>query len=447
MSAIAISLASLCEKAGNPGNQDNLWICPDLSRSGSPASNDDEVYPLSSYGAVMAVANPHYPHAQGDMASRVVIDTIYSCFTFIPARVTRNDSSIREFLANAIMTADNALRDLRGEDDDYAEASCDICVAWLVKGRLFVAWSGDIRAYIYNPTNCLSTLTHDYSHGPDENGLLQFDIHTYPVHRDDMIMLCSNDVAQSLDEVTINKLLSRTPSLVESLDMLWNRLQNNGGVDDATIALMRVASAPALPRAEPEGWNALYGHRVPPQEGSALPPPCQFPQDNASEITADGVGAAADEDEGDDNVVSLRSIVLGALVAILLVCAGIGIWYTNFRSDGTEDIASTGSDTIINPDIFAIAALVPLDSIAVAASPVDTVKTDTIGSVAPATATVPSSASYYNTDYPDSYPTVDDDNSESPETEIVEQSSPKAPRTLDPHTNFDPNSGDPATNR
>ncbi len=430
MSAIAISLASLCEKAGNPGNQDNLWICPDLSRSGTPASNDDEVYPLSSYGAIMAVASPLSPGQPGEDACRVAINTLYSGFTFIPSRVTRSDAAIRDFLAGAVDAAFNAVH-------VHCDDTCNIVVAWLVKGRLHVAWSRDARAYLFNPANGLTRLTHDYSCDRDDDNALLFDIHTYPVHRNDVVMICSDDVTRELTDETLRKLLAKTPSLVESLDIVWRRLTGNGEVvEDATVALMRLASAPNLPPVTPKGWDMLYG--TPQQETVVTRPPQPDTLPSIEETTGDN---EHNDDNEEDDGISIRSIVLGALVAILLVGAGISVWYFNFRSSGDTDPQLATNDSIASPDALSLAALVPLDSIKLPQVRPDTVTVDT---VTPAPATTASSATYTAASDFDNYvaPASDDDNvyDEVP----MQQTTHQAPRTLDPHSNFDPNNGDPA---
>lgn len=436
MSAIAISLASLCEKAGNPGNQDNLWICPDLSRSGSPASNDDEVYPLSSYGAIMAVTSPLTPGQSGEDACRVAINALYSSFTFIPARVTRSDSAIRDFLAGAVDAAFNAVQAL-------GDGSCDIVVTWLVKGRLHVAWSGDARAYLFNPANGLARLTHDYSRDRGDDASLLFDIHTYPVHRDDIVMICSDDVASALTDESFRKLLSKTPSLVETLDIIWQRLNRDIKViDDATVSLMRLASASTLPPAIPKGWDALYGAQLP---AHSVTTHSQLAVDEViiDNETDDVDNNECEEDEEDDGI-SIRSIVLGALIAMLLLGAGISVWYFNFRSSPDSD-TQLATDSIHTPDALSLAALVPLDSIKLPQVQPDTVSSDTV-IPAPATS-VPSSsyvadAPYDNYVAPSSYDDDDNDDYEAP----VQQPTRQNPRTLDPHSNFDPNNGDPAAN-
>lgn len=79
MSRIIFNLAAKTDRAGRPSspNQDNLWVCPDLTNFGAPIDKivgTDEDVELSDKGALLVIADGMGGMNAGEVASKLVID-------------------------------------------------------------------------------------------------------------------------------------------------------------------------------------------------------------------------------------------------------------------------------------------------------------------------------------------------------------------------------------
>ena len=80
MSKITIRTSSICDKAGRSYNQDNFWLCPDLSYYQATNSvileEQDSDVSLLDKGALLAVADGMGGMNAGEVASQIIIDSI-----------------------------------------------------------------------------------------------------------------------------------------------------------------------------------------------------------------------------------------------------------------------------------------------------------------------------------------------------------------------------------
>ena len=361
MCSIEISVAGRTDRAGRAANQDNLWICPDLSRPGADMTNDDRDYPLSAYGALMVVADGMGGMHSGEKASEIVINTIKASFSLIPSAVVRNDKSIRRFMADAIVQADNEVKKFSAANPESKGMGSTIVMAWVVNGKVFIAWVGDSRAYCFNRRNDITRLSHDHSyvqtlvdsgiiadsdalHHPKSNIILHsvgdtedkvhFDILEYPVHNDDVLLLCSDGLCGLLDDSAIAQEIQRNSrSPLSVLSNLWNAGEQAGWHDNATIAVMRIVKSPVPPAPIPEGWKHLYAPKEDADMATVAPDDPEYAATPPGPASAPAAPSGSRRSKG-----GIITIALLALAAVF-VAAGCYVLYSLLtdKEDSVEE--------------------------------------------------------------------------------------------------------------
>lgn len=285
-------MAARTDRAGRAANQDNVWVCPNLSDFNpfdDKMADDSKQYSLSSYGAIMVVADGMGGMHSGEKASEIVIDNFKKAFHSIPAEIANSlsDRDIYRFLGQTFTAADNEIKAFSAEHPESRGMGSTCVVAWVVNQKVYIAWVGDSRAYCYNPANGLTRLTHDHSyvqmlvdtgqitpeeaeHHPQSNVIthsigdtedhVTYSFEVYPAHRGDVILLCSDGLCGLLNDAEIRSVIgeSGVSNMGVTLEALWNAGEHRGWTDNATIALMRFTESPIAAPAAPQGWDANH---------------------------------------------------------------------------------------------------------------------------------------------------------------------------------------------
>lgn len=360
MSSIDIVVAGYTDKAGRAANQDNIWMCPDLGQFIENPQPSDQAYRLSSYGAVLVVADGMGGMKSGEVASQLVVDTIRDCFRNMKAEVVNalDERRIRYFIENAIKKADLAVKEYSAGHPESHGMGSTLVLAWAVNGKLYVAWVGDSRAYCFNPHNDLTRLTHDHSlvqalvdngsiaeseafHHPQGNVILHsigdtedhvcYDLCVYDLHDGDIILLCSDGLCGLLNDAQLEDTIqNNTNSMVDTLSALWSAGQQAGWTDNATIALMRInGGAPAGP--EPEGWKECYAPRPIAPAAAAAPAPTGAAPAQQPYTTAPVPPTAAPAPKSNKTL----GLIIGAAAAAIVIVVAIGFFFL-FAPTGSE---------------------------------------------------------------------------------------------------------------
>ena len=114
MNRIIFNIAAKTDRAGRPStpNQDNIWVCPDLTKFGTSTDKilgTEEDIELSENGALLVVADGMGGMNAGEVASRLVIDGIKKKFSNIPDSILTDESEIQQFISNAIIESDESI--------------------------------------------------------------------------------------------------------------------------------------------------------------------------------------------------------------------------------------------------------------------------------------------------------------------------------------------------
>ena len=269
MSRIIFNLAAKCDAAGRSQNQDNYWVCPDLTKWNAPTDKvlgTDEDVELSDKGALLVVADGMGGMNAGEVASQLVIEGIKKKFSKIPDSLLSNEAEIMSFIHSAIVESDESIKKYAKEHREAEGLGSTIVLLWLLNGRAFCGWCGDSRIYRFNPNNELVRLSHDHSYvqslvdegkiteeeafdHPDGNIISKAlgdngnkaepEIRVYDVYSRDVFLLCSDGLCGLLQDTEINDIIQETcTSSKDSLDALWKKGEKAGWSDNATIDLL-----------------------------------------------------------------------------------------------------------------------------------------------------------------------------------------------------------------
>ena len=288
MSRIRFSLAARCDKAGRSENQDNYWVCPDLSRVNVSIDNmpdADEVVDLSDLGSLLVVADGMGGMNAGDKASELVIAGIRKAFSNIPPSALESDDEAHAFIYQAIDDADRSVKDYAREHPETEGMGSTIALLWLRGEKAYCAWCGDSRIYRYNLKSGMVRLSHDHSFvqllvdrgnvseteafgHPNSNIVTRAlgdndeaanpEQRTYDVFRNDVFLLCSDGLSGLLrDEEIATEIFYNSRSMSAVLRSLWTVCENRGFTDNCTIDLAGIVEGGKEPPRQPQGYPVV----------------------------------------------------------------------------------------------------------------------------------------------------------------------------------------------
>lgn len=287
MSRIIFNLAAKTDRAGRPSspNQDNLWVCPDLTNFGAPIDKivgTDEDVELSDKGALLVIADGMGGMNAGEVASKLVIDGIKKKFSNIPKSILTDESEIKQFISNAIIESDESIKQYAKEHKEAEGLGSTIVLLWLLNGKAYCGWCGDSRIYRFNPNNELVRLSHDHSYvqslvdegripeeeafdHPDGNIITKAlgdngnkvdpELRIYDVYQRDVFLLCSDGLCGLLTDTEINDVIQATcTSSKDSLKALWDKGQETGWSDNASIDILCIVDGGKPAKGRPDGY-------------------------------------------------------------------------------------------------------------------------------------------------------------------------------------------------
>ena len=111
MSRTILNFTAICDKAGRPNNQDNFWICPDLSSYAATGtvtigSSSTEVA-LTEKGALLVVADGMGGMSAGEVASQIVIDSVKRTFSDLKSPFSANSTNLGIAIKSTLSSASN----------------------------------------------------------------------------------------------------------------------------------------------------------------------------------------------------------------------------------------------------------------------------------------------------------------------------------------------------
>lgn len=287
MSQISIKTSSICDKAGRPYNQDNFWLCPDLSQyqttNNVVVEEQETEISLSDKGALLVVADGMGGMNAGEVASQIIIDSVKQSFLNTDSIDLDNKDDVNGFIKKVIIDADENVKKHAADNPDTAGMGSTIVLAWILGQTVHVGWCGDSRAYCYNEKNGLVRLSHDHSYvqGLVDNGTISEDeafdhpnsniitrslgdsgekakpeIKDYPIHNGDIFLLCTDGLCGVLRDNEIEEIMCQNHQSVDDcLKSLWVNGKEVGWTDNVTIELAKIVSGGSEPDRVPMGYD------------------------------------------------------------------------------------------------------------------------------------------------------------------------------------------------
>lgn len=258
-------------------NEDNYQVSSNLSTTPMGWVNN-ELIDLDEKGALLVVADGMGGQNAGEVASEIAIKTIKDRFTpeNLTEDVLRDKSSIDDFMKETITVADHRIKTTAKERPETKGMGTTIIIAWLLDGKVYMAWCGDSRGYVYNPEYGLRRLSKDHSYvqtlvdsgklTEDEafdfpqsnvitNCLCDADIKAVPecikephtLCDNDIILLCSDGLCGMIRDREIESIIRKeTDDMTVLGDSLIEGALNAGGSDNVTICLAKIVSDVAV---------------------------------------------------------------------------------------------------------------------------------------------------------------------------------------------------------
>ena len=147
-------------------NEDNFIVSADLASGEWLLPRSQNLFTLGAKGAVLVVADGMGGLDAGEVASRIAVDTVKTCFAAdqITDEVVKDEESIRRYMRNVVVAADGNIKRRSKEEKTIQAMGTTLVVAWLIGEYAYIAWCGDSRAYLFNPVSGLKQLSKDHSY-------------------------------------------------------------------------------------------------------------------------------------------------------------------------------------------------------------------------------------------------------------------------------------------
>lgn len=204
---------------------------------------------------LLVVADGMGGHRAGDFASRFTVEVL--------AEEVQNSKETHpeQILGNAIQTANERLMEEEAKDSRLEGMGTTLVAATILDHVLYFANVGDSRLYLINKE--IRQLSKDHSmveemvrlgglteeeakHHPDKNIItramgvkdkVEPDFFEYRLKGGDTILMCSDGLTNMVDDDEIFQIVKSARDIVEAVETLIQRANENGGSDNIGIVL------------------------------------------------------------------------------------------------------------------------------------------------------------------------------------------------------------------
>lgn len=228
-------------------------------------NNEDILYssiePVGSLPNLFLVADGMGGHKAGEVASRNAMQFFLEYIDKTPC----NDGELLDYMAGAVMYANNAVYEMSLTDAAYFGMGTTLSACVVTDGKAFIAHIGDSRIYLVNDGK-LQQLTNDHTfvsemvragqfskeeaeRHPSKNALtralgverdVSADAPMAAVMPGDIMLLCSDGLSNMVSEKEIAEILISDKDVQAKSDALIKRAKENGGVDNITVIVIEV---------------------------------------------------------------------------------------------------------------------------------------------------------------------------------------------------------------
>lgn len=221
--------------------------------------NQDYVFvsdtPIGSLPNLLIVADGMGGHKAGEYASRFATEVVKEEI------VQSREESPEAMLTQAIITANQKLREEAEQDQRLHGMGTTLVVATIIEKTLYFANVGDSRLYLIN--NGIKQLSKDHSlvqemvrlgginqeeakHHPDKNIItravggrekVEVDFFEYRLKIGDTILMCTDGLSNMVEDEEILGIVRRSRDVVEAVEQLIESAKEHGGSDNIGVIL------------------------------------------------------------------------------------------------------------------------------------------------------------------------------------------------------------------
>lgn len=221
--------------------------------------NQDYVYvtdsPVGNIPNLFVVADGMGGHKAGDFASKYTVEVLERELRY------SHENGPEAMLKGAIQTANHKLIEAAENDVKLEGMGTTLVAATVIERTLYFANIGDSRLYLLNKE--IKQLSKDHSlveemvrlggiraedarNHPDKNVItraigakedVEIDFFEYRLKKGDMVLMCTDGLSNMLDDDEIFSVVKSGRDLVESVELLIKRANDNGGKDNIGIVL------------------------------------------------------------------------------------------------------------------------------------------------------------------------------------------------------------------
>ncbi len=274
---IHFTLAARCEAAGRDNNEDNYQVISDIAADRYDFTANAELT-LGDKGTLLVVCDGMGGMNAGEVASAIAVKTVKEAFA--AERISKEAlDNPEKFIVQAIQAADAAIKEEGKRNPDTEGMGSTIVLAWLLRGKAYIGWCGDSRAYRYNAVSGLERLSHDHSYvqelvdagsiteelaffHPNNNiitrslgdprGAAQPDTKVFDIQQGDLYLLCSDGLCGCLQDTQIQSVIEQHHTTVaECRDALWQADEAAGWHDNVTTVLAQITNGGVAAKPKP----------------------------------------------------------------------------------------------------------------------------------------------------------------------------------------------------
>ena len=238
----------------------NYYAKTDIGKVRSKNQDQAAVIVNTKDQIVAVVCDGMGGHRSGEIASRVVIEHVVSCFNCIPP--FDNVDEVKKWIKETIIEADIIVKKTAMQNIEHRGMGTTIVVAVFMDNMLYISHVGDSRAYVLKNDNLIQVTrdhtlvnelikrgviseeegkNHSQKHvlmqaiGADtkiEPSLIELDF------VNSLLLLCSDGLYNSLDENKIIEVLRKDIKVPYMVDELIDLANEKGGYDNIAVAII-----------------------------------------------------------------------------------------------------------------------------------------------------------------------------------------------------------------
>lgn len=236
------------------------------SNIGLKRKNNEDIafYAKSQYGILLCVADGMGGHRKGEVASKIVVDSLS-----VPFSLSRSVFSVlkaKHFLIHHSKEANEEIYRYSLSDVEYREMGTTESAALVTKNGTVVFSVGDSRVYSYSKQDGLNQITRDQSYvemlfetgrinkmemrqHPQRNlltnavglnnVLTNYETYVLPNESYDALFLCTDGLYNLVSDETIQQILSsENLTCQQKVETLIQKALENGGNDNVAVVIL-----------------------------------------------------------------------------------------------------------------------------------------------------------------------------------------------------------------